>query len=68
MVVKKKLGYIDSSNQIPTKSYGVISSKHLHFDISHVIIPKMWTAVLPVEYLINWTFRLENDQKKRTFI
>ena len=48
MVVKNKLGYIDSSNQIPTKSYGVNSSKHLHFDISHVIIPKMWTAVLPV--------------------
>ena len=30
------------------QSYWVTSSKHSRFDISHVIISKMWTAVLLV--------------------
>ena len=48
------------------KSYEVTYLKYSHFDISHVTILKMRTAVLPVYYSANSTFWLINDPKKRT--
>ena len=50
------------------KSYEVTSLKYQSFDISQVIISKMWTAVLPVSCSINSTFRLINDPKKGTLL
>ena len=38
-----------------------------NFNIIHETTSKMWTAVYPLEYLINSTFRLIKNSKKETF-
>ena len=49
------------------KSYEGVSSKYLHFDISHVIISKILTEVCPVYYLPNLMFQPIIDPKSNLF-